>query len=73
MKSDVDLVVEFEDFGLKGYASNAFQLKTSLMELFKRPVDLLENQAIRNPYLKEEIDETKIVVYDGKKNQEMAL
>lgn len=67
-ESDVDLVVVFEDIGLKGYASNAFQLKWALEKLFERPVDLLENQAIRNPFLREEIDETKMLVYDGKKN-----
>lgn len=72
-KSDVDLVVEFKDFGLKGYAFNFFQLKQKLEEMFGRPVDLLENQAIRNPFLREEIDETKMLVYDGEKDKEMAV
>jgi len=50
--SDVDLVVDFQGVDLYDYADNYFDLKESLEKLFKRDVDLLEEKAIRNPYLK---------------------
>jgi uncharacterized protein len=62
-KSDVDFVVDFEKVDLNDYADNYFDLKTALEKLLKRPVDLLENQAIHNPFLKQSIDSTKKLVY----------
>ena len=45
------------------YFSNFFDLKYALESLFEREVDLLEEQAIHNPYLKENIDTTKMLIY----------
>jgi predicted nucleotidyltransferase len=59
----VDFVVDFEKVDLNDYADNYFDLKSALEKLLKRPVDLLENQAIRNPFLKQSIDSTKKLVY----------
>ena len=53
-KSDIDWVVDFDNF---------FDLKYALEKLLGRKVDLLEEQAIRNPYLKEDIDMTKKLIY----------
>lgn len=61
--SDVDLVVDFQDVDLHEYADNYFDLKESLENLFKRNVDLLEEKAIKNPYLKQSIDSSKQLVY----------
>lgn len=61
--SDVDLVVDFQDVDLYEYADNYFDLKESLENLFKRNVDLLEEKAIKNPYLKQSIDSSKQLVY----------
>ena len=61
--SDIDFIVDFLDISLEEYANNYFDLKFSLEELLKRKVDLLENKALRNPYLKESIDSTKLLVY----------
>jgi len=33
--------------------------------LFNRPIDLLENKAIRNDYLRREIDNSKQLIYAG--------
>lgn len=62
-KSDIDLIVDFEGVDLYSYADNYFDLKYSLEKLFKRNVDLLENKAIHNPYLRQSIDATKQLVY----------
>lgn len=62
-KSDIDLLVTFNDVDLKYYADNYFDFKFSLEKIFKRKVDLLEEKAIKNPFLKKSIDETKKIIY----------
>lgn len=61
--SDIDLIVDFAHIDLHGYADNYFDMKQQLEEIFKRPVDLLEEKAIRNPYLRREIDKEKKLIY----------
>ncbi len=61
--SDIDLIVDFEDVSLEDYADNYFDLKEQLESIFNRPIDLLEEQAIRNPYFKNEIDKEKQLIY----------
>jgi predicted nucleotidyltransferase len=60
--SDVDCLIEFiEDGG--NYFDRFFALKYDLEKLFRRPVDLLVKSAIRNPYFRESVENTKISVY----------
>jgi predicted nucleotidyltransferase len=61
--SDVDLIVSFNDIPVEDYADNYFELKFSLQDIFNRPVDLLEDQAIKNPYFRQKIDNSKQVIY----------
>lgn len=61
--SDIDFVVEIESTDPFIYAENYFELKFQLEKLFKREVDLLEQKAIKNSFLSEEIDRTKVLVY----------
>lgn len=61
--SDIDLLVDFSGVSTYDYADNYFDLKSSLEKLFKRPVDLLEDKAIKNPYLRESIDSSKHLIY----------
>ena len=61
--SDIDLVVDFAGVELYDYADNYFDLKYSLEDLFNRNVDLLEDKAINNPYLRQSIDSTKQLIY----------
>jgi len=61
--SDIDFVVDFTGVDLYDYADNYFDLKYSLEELFNRDVDLLEDKAINNPYLRQSIDSTKQLIY----------
>lgn len=61
--SDVDLVVDFQGVELYEYADNYFDLKESLEKIFKRDVDLLEEKAIKNPYLRQSIDSSKQLIY----------
>ena len=62
-QSDVDLIVAFNHIPVEDYADNYFDLKFSLQDIFNRPVDLLEEQAIRNPYFRQNIDNNKQIIY----------
>ena len=61
----IDFTVLFDRnaFALVDYADNYFDFKFALEDLFKRNVDLVEYNAIRNPYFKEEVDATKKLIY----------
>ena len=62
-QSDIDLIVNFSDVQLLDYADNYFDLKFSLEDTFKRSVDLLEEKAIKNPYLKRAIEKNMQLIY----------
>jgi uncharacterized protein len=60
--SDVDCLIEFiEDDG--NYFERYFDFKDGLEKIFGRRVDLIVEKAIRNPYFKQNVDETKQLVY----------
>ncbi len=61
--SDIDFLVDFDKEKIKDYFDNYFDFKYSLEDLLNRKVDLLEDQTIKNPYLKESIDNTKALIY----------
>jgi predicted nucleotidyltransferase len=63
--SDVDLIVDIDSANPLEYADCYFNLKFALQDLFNRPVDVLESKAIRNNYLRQEIDNTKHLIYAG--------
>lgn len=61
--SDVDLMVDFDTNDPLEYTTQYFDLKFELEKILKRPIDLLENKAIKNPFLRENIDKSKILIY----------
>lgn len=61
--SDIDLLVDIDSNDPFEYADNYFNLKFSLQELFNRPVDLLENKSISNPFIRQNIDSSKFLIY----------
>lgn len=71
-KSDVDFLVKFGDIDLYDYFENLLNLKENLESTLNRKVDILEIQALKNPYLKKSIDEKKVLIY-GSETPEMAL
>lgn len=62
-ESDIDLIVDFANMDVEDYADNYFDFKFSLQELFKRPIDLLEEKAIKNPYFRESANQKCQLVY----------
>jgi len=63
--SDIDMIVDIDSVNPLEYADCYFNLKFALQDLLNRPVDLLENKAIRNNYLRQEIDNSKQLIYAG--------
>ena len=61
--SDIDLVVDFQQIDLLDYADNYFDFKFSLEKIFNRPIDLLEEKAIKNPYFRESLNQQRKLVY----------
>jgi len=61
--SDIDLVVDIDSNDPFEYADNYFNLKFALQDLLKRPIDLLENKAIKNPFIRKNIDSSKFLIY----------
>ncbi len=61
--SDLDFLVEFEPLLEGRYADTYFDLLESLERLFGRPVDLVVADAIRNPYFRQSVDQTKALLY----------
>ena len=62
--SDVDFLVQFDNVDILEYADNYFDFKEKLEKLLDREIDLLENQAIRNPIFRKVLDRDKKLVYD---------
>jgi len=62
-KSDVDLIVDFDKQAVKDHFLNYFDFKYSLENVFKRDVDLIEEQPIRNSYLRKNIENSKTLIY----------
>ncbi|KUG20043.1 MAG: nucleotidyltransferase domain-containing protein [Methanomicrobiaceae archaeon] len=62
-ESDIDFLVEFEPMTPVEHAEAYFGLEKDLAELFDREIDLVELSAIRNPFFRESVEETRKDVY----------
>lgn len=71
-QSDIDFLVKFGDVELYDYFDNYMDFKESLEKLFKRNVDLLEIQTLKNPILRRSIDRNKMKVY-GRADSKIAV
>ena len=61
--SDLDMIVEFEKMPPSEHAKRYFGLLADLEDVLKKPVDLIESGPIRNPYFREAIEESQVVIY----------
>lgn len=64
--SDIDFLVQFSRIDLLDYLDNYMDFKEQLETLFGRSVDLVENQAIKNPIFRRVIDREKQLIYERK-------
>lgn len=64
--SDLDFLVKFSNsIELLDYADNYFDLLERLQLLFKRKVDLVTESSLKNRILIDEINQSKIVLYES--------
>lgn len=62
-RSDYDFLVEFEPLQPGSYTDIYFGLLEGLQELLGAPVDLVVDSAIRNPYFRQSVDQTRAMLY----------
>ena len=62
-RSDVDAIVEFEGMDYHERADRYYALRDAMAELFGRPVDLIEEDAITNPYFRAEVDRSRVLIH----------
>lgn len=61
--SDIDLAVTFRESKAKGRFAAYMDLKEALEGLFRRPVDLVSADAIRNPVFRDELAKSREILY----------
>ena len=61
--SDLDFLVDFAPMSPGKHARAYFGLLEALQDLFRRPIDLVEIGAIRNPYFQASVDRTRVLLY----------
>ena len=66
------LLIEIDNDDPIERGENLMNIWDKFEQFFQRKVDLLTNTSIKNPILKKSIDSTKILIYDGQK-QEISL
>ena len=62
-RSDVDVLVEFEPLDPFALTDAYFDLLDELRAILGTPVDLVMSDAVKNRYVRAEIDRTKQVLY----------
>jgi predicted nucleotidyltransferase len=62
-RSDLDFLVEFNNFTVHNAFDRFFGLKIDLEDLFRKEIDLVSYRAIRNPFFKQVVDNTRVTVY----------
>ena len=67
--SDIDLLIEIEENDPLERGEKLLAIWDKLEEFFQRKVDLLTQTSVKNPVLRKNIDATKVLIYDGKKQE----
>jgi predicted nucleotidyltransferase len=62
-QSDIDLLISFNKMDYGDYADTYFELADQFEILFKRPVDLVTEKSLKNPYFINSINQTKTLIY----------
>lgn len=62
-RSDLDFLVDFERLAPPAHADAYFGLLAALEALFERHIDLVESATLRNPYRRQEIEATEVVLH----------
>jgi predicted nucleotidyltransferase len=63
-ESDVDLLVNFGEVDLYDYFDNFYDFLKRMEKLLGRKIDLVSEKYISNPYLKRQINSSRVLLYD---------
>ena len=61
--SDIDLLISFNPMEFGEYADTYFQIAEKFESILHRPVDLVTEKSLSNPYFIESINQTKTLIY----------
>jgi len=61
--SDIDLLISFNPMDYGDYADTYFELADEFENLFDRPVDLVTDKSLSNPYFIDSVNQTKTLIY----------
>ena len=64
-RSDIDFLVEFEAMPPRQRADHFFGLQEDLEALLAVPVDLVEPGPIRNPYFRDAVEATRVLLFEA--------
>lgn len=69
-KSDIDLLISFRPMDYRDYADTYFELADKFESLFQRPVDLVTDKSLSDPFFIDSINQTKTLLY-GSRDKEV--
>jgi predicted nucleotidyltransferase len=61
--SDIDLLVSLGTLDFGDYADTYFLLADKFEEILKRPVDLITDKSLSNPYFIDTLNKSKVLLY----------
>lgn len=65
-QSDVDLLIAFDDnLNPVDYGQHYFDLIDQLEGLLQRPVDIITEPSLKNPYFIKSVNESKVLLYEA--------
>src|SRR5215216_1862480 len=64
VRSDLDFVATFANTNVPGYADRYLGFAEALEALFDRPVDVITERSIRNPYFRQAVEASREAIYD---------
>jgi len=65
INSDIDLLVSFKPLDYGDYADTYFELSEEFEKILQRPVDLVTEKSLGNPYFIESLNKTKTPIYEA--------
>ena len=61
--SDINLLISFNSMDYADYADNYFVVADKFEKIFHRPVDLVTDKSLSNPYFIDSVNQTKTHIY----------
>ncbi len=62
-QSDIDLLISFNSMDHADYADNYFMVAEELEKILNKPVDLVTEGSLGNPYFIDSVNKTKVQIY----------